>query len=246
MVCADDEASALLGIRTHYPAAIICDTTAFSDGRAVFVRQVHATHDLPVIVLSRSPDEIEELLAFAAGAADYLPWEGSLRVLAARLRAVTMRSGRSVRSLSAAADVLRHGVLMLTHSTRHVSVGEAPVHLTRTEFDLLAHLMGAPRVAFERNDLLRRVWGHSEGDTHVLEVHVSRLRAKILAAGGPRVIQAVRGVGYRLSRSGYDDTAESPRRLGNIRDPDQPLAATGCLPGFYSITSSAVRRDCRC
>ncbi len=227
VVQADDESSALLAIRAHAPSVVLYDVRGSADGGAEFCRQARASYGLPVIALSTEPNEIEELLVFAAGAEDYLPWSTSVRVLAARLRVVERRyeHHRSVRVPTS--DELRHGSLRLTRSSRQVVVGDSQVHLTRTEFDLLAHLLEAPRVVFARDELLRRVWGHAHGDTHVIEVHVSRLRAKILAAGGPPVIEAIRGVGYRLTGSNPGDGLGVPRCGRSICEPGGRFAATG-------------------
>ena len=70
--------------------------------------------------------------------------------------------------------------------------------LTRIEFDLLGILLEQPTRVVPRDELVSRVWGSWFGDDHVVEVHLSRLRAKVVRAGGPRIGVAVRGVGYRL------------------------------------------------
>jgi DNA-binding response OmpR family regulator len=74
----------------------------------------------------------------------------------------------------------------------------AELDLTRIEFDLLAILLEHPTRVVPREELVSRVWGSWFGDDHVVEVHLSRLRAKVVRAGGPRIGVAVRGVGYRL------------------------------------------------
>ena len=75
------------------------------------------------------------------------------------------------------------------------------IHLTRTEFDLLTAMMENPERVCTREMLLERVWGEWFGDTHVVEVHMSRLRNKVTAAGGPKIGTVVRGVGWRLGVS---------------------------------------------
>ena len=85
---------------------------------------------------------------------------------------------------------------MVDTEARVASVDGVELDLTRTEFDLLVMLMDNPRRVVNREALLEGVWGSWYGDDHVVEVHMSRLRSKVKAAGGPRIGVAVRGVGY--------------------------------------------------
>lgn len=97
------------------------------------------------------------------------------------------------------AERLSFDSILLDGPSRMVYVNEEPVHLTRTEFDLLAMLLAQPQRVFTRAELIGAVWGETWfGDDHFVETHASRLRRKISAAGGPRIAAAVRGVGYRL------------------------------------------------
>ncbi len=96
-------------------------------------------------------------------------------------------------------EPLNYDNLLLDGLSRMVYVSGSPIHLTRTEFDLLAMLMAQPQRVFTRAELIKAVWGETWfGDDHFVETHASRLRRKISAAGGPRIAAAVRGVGYRL------------------------------------------------
>lgn len=93
----------------------------------------------------------------------------------------------------------RYGGLALDPDERRVTVEGAEVALTRTEFEILEMLLENPRHVVTRSRILDRVWrGCAPGD-HVLEVHLSRLRAKILRVGGPLVGHPVPGVGYRCA-----------------------------------------------
>jgi DNA-binding response OmpR family regulator len=83
---------------------------------------------------------------------------------------------------------------------REVTVAGTVVDLTRTEFDLLAVLVAEPRRAFSRDDLISAVWGGGWfGDSHIVDVHMANLRAKLGEDGrDPQHIKTVRGVGFRL------------------------------------------------
>jgi DNA-binding response OmpR family regulator len=82
-------------------------------------------------------------------------------------------------------------------------VGEEPVELTRTEFDILEVLSARPRFAFSRRQLIDEVWDIAwVGDEHIVDVHIGHIRRKLGDdPAAPRYIETVRGVGYRMGRS---------------------------------------------
>jgi len=158
-------------------------------------RQIRAASDLPILVIGPSRDEIDELLAFAAGADDYVATPYPHRVLLARVGALMARAART-RGQVTNERVL--GTLLVDIDQRRAFVAGSPLHLTRIEFDLLVVLSENPHRVVPRSELLDRVWGPWPGNHHVVEVHLSRLRSKIRSAGGPRIGEAVAGFGYRL------------------------------------------------
>ncbi|MEO3932254.1 response regulator transcription factor [Micrococcaceae bacterium Sec7.4] len=99
------------------------------------------------------------------------------------------------------ADVLRHGPLVVEPEARTASLDGTELVLTRTEFDLLESLTGAPRRVWTRKALLTKVWGNEWAmDEHLVEVHIGNLRRKLGDQGRePRFIRTVRGVGYRMA-----------------------------------------------
>lgn len=160
-------------------------------------RQLRATSQCPVVVISGDIDEAEELRLVAAGVCDivYLPLRA--RVLAAKL---ANRSGHSITSDSE--RTLVFGNLELNRIEHWVAVDGTAIDLTRTEFELLALLMDSPRRVYTHEELSRWIWHDPWSiDHHRLEAHVCRLRKKITTAGGPTIIASVRGVGYRLLAS---------------------------------------------
>lgn len=98
-------------------------------------------------------------------------------------------------------DVLRHGPLVVEPEARTASLDGTELVLTRTEFDLLESLTGAPRRVWTRKALLTKVWGNEWAmDEHLVEVHIGNLRRKLGDKGRePRFIRTVRGVGYRMA-----------------------------------------------
>lgn len=97
--------------------------------------------------------------------------------------------------------VVRHGPLVVEVEARAASLDGVELALTRTEFDLLEALAGAPRRVWTRRALLTQVWGTEwPMDEHLVEVHIGNLRKKLGDKGRePRFIRTVRGVGYRMA-----------------------------------------------
>jgi two-component system response regulator MprA len=94
---------------------------------------------------------------------------------------------------------LAYADLYLEPLTRETRRGQRPFALTPKEFDLLQYLMRHPRQVLTRDRVLQDVWGYDfDGNANILEVYIGYLRTKTEAAGEPRLIQTVRGVGYVL------------------------------------------------
>jgi len=135
------------------------------------------------------------------GADDYVLKPFSPREVVARVRAV-LRRVRSDRPQPETVEPPIEGPdrLRVDPRTRRASIGDTELALSRTEFNLLAAFLRAPGRVFERGQLLDAVWGADVvvGDRTV-DVHVKALRRKLLDAGGdPKLLETVRGVGYRL------------------------------------------------
>ena len=170
------------------------------DGNGLdFLRALRAQSDLPVIVLTSRDEETDRVLGLEIGADDYVLKPFSPREVAARARAVLRRSAPRPQ-LAEDEKPLRVGGLRVDPRTRKAAAGKAELALSRTEFNLLAVFLRSPGRVFERSQLLDAVWGGEVvvGDRTV-DVHIKALRRKIEEAGGdPRVLETVRGVGYRL------------------------------------------------
>jgi len=174
------------------------------DGNGLdFLRALRAKSDVPVIVLTSRDEETDRVVGLEMGADDYVLKPFSPREVAARVRAVLRRAaGKSAQPSEESA--LKVGTLSVDPRTRKAAVGASELALSRTEFNLLAAFLRSPGRVFERSQLLDAVWGSDVvvGDRTV-DVHVKALRRKIEEAGGdPRVLETVRGVGYRLREHG--------------------------------------------
>jgi DNA-binding response OmpR family regulator len=147
-------------------------------------------------MLTALDSEADAVLGLEAGADDYVTKPFGPVELRSRIKAVLRRAG--TRALGD--EVLRVGPVVLDRTSREVRVGERPVELTFSEFELLQDLMTQPGVLRNRQELLAAIWGDSAyRDPRGIDVHVRHLREKIEERPErPQLILTVRGVGYRL------------------------------------------------
>jgi DNA-binding response OmpR family regulator len=150
---------------------------------------------VPVLMLTARDDEADILVGLAVGADDYLTKPFRMRELVARVRALLRRVERAAELAARPAARLVVGDLVVDTGARRVVAAGEEVHLTPTEFDLLARLATAPGDVLTRERLLADVWDWAEASgTRTVDSHVKALRAKI---GADRV-RTVHGVGYAL------------------------------------------------
>ena len=153
------------------------------------------TEDIPVIMLTARAEEQDKVGGLEGGADDYVTKPFSPRELLARIQAVMRRA-----SPAGGEDVLEFEGLRLDDSSHRVTVGDAEVALGPTEYRLLHFFMTHAERVFGRGQLLDRVWG---GNTYVeertVDVHIRRLRKALEPYALDRLIQTVRGSGYRFS-----------------------------------------------
>lgn len=180
------------------PEAIILDLgLPDADGMEV-IRQVREWSTVPIVILSARGQEREKVNALDAGADDYLTKPFSVGELTARLRALLRR--RTPTTEAGENGTFVSGQLRVDFGRRQVFVHDQEVHLTPTEYRLLATLIRyAGRVVTHRQ-LLKEVWGpHSTTETHYLRVYMGQLRQKLGDdATQPKLLVTEPGVGYRL------------------------------------------------
>jgi DNA-binding response OmpR family regulator len=154
---------------------------------------------VPIIMLTALDSEADAVQGLEAGADDYVTKPFGLAELRSRIRAVLRRSGP--RSLGG--EVLEVGGVTLDRVRREVRVRDETVRLTFSEFELLACLMSEPGHLFNRQELLRTIWGDSAfRDPRAIDVHIRHLREKLeLTPETPRLILTVRGAGYRFAEA---------------------------------------------
>jgi DNA-binding response OmpR family regulator len=180
--------------RERYPDLVILDVMMPGlDGLQVLRRLRAADPRLPVLLLTARDAPADEVAGLQGGADDYVTKPFTFEVLLARVRALLRRQE------SDAPPVLRFADLCLDTGARRAQRGRRPIDLTGTEYDLLRQFLEHPRRVLPRDLLMDRVWGYDfGGNANVLEVYVKQLRQKLEAAGEPRLIHTVRGIGYVL------------------------------------------------
>lgn len=162
-----------------------------------FVRQAkhdELTQDVPVIMLTARTEEEDKVVGLDAGADDYISKPFSPRELMARIRAVLRRVGKSE------GQVLRVGDLEMDVDSHRVTHANKGIDLGPTEYKLLQFLMSHPDRVYSRTQLLDHVWGRNAFvEERTVDVHVLRLRKALAPYGCEKLVQTVRGAGYRFS-----------------------------------------------
>jgi two-component system phosphate regulon response regulator PhoB len=159
-------------------------------------RGVARTKELPIIMLTARVEEGDKIAGLDAGADDYLTKPFSTNELLARIRAVLRR--KAPEALDSMVEVAG---LRLDPATRRVTRDDREVKVGPTEFRLLHFFMTHPERVHSRAQLLDRVWGdHVFIEERTVDVHVKRLREALDTVQCARMIETVRGAGYRLTQ----------------------------------------------
>ncbi|HYN78128.1 MAG TPA: phosphate regulon transcriptional regulator PhoB [Lamprocystis sp. (in: g-proteobacteria)] len=191
-----DEARKLLG--TAAPDLILLDWML--PGRsglelAQQLKQNPKTRAVPIIMVSARGEEEDRIRGLDTGADDYIAKPFSPREMVARVNAVLRRARPEER-----ADEIEVGGLRIDHISHRVSAAGRAVEVAPTEYRLLHFFMTHADRAFSRSQLLDQVWGDQVYvEERTVDVHVRRLRKALEPTGHDRLLQTVRGVGYRLS-----------------------------------------------
>lgn len=190
------EASALL--KNDLPDVMVLDL-GLPDGDGVdLVREVRKRHSLPILVVSARHQEAQKIQLLDAGADDYLTKPFSVGELLARIRVALRHRGTT---LAAAVTEYALDDLCVDLNAHLVQRKGAQLHLTKTEFNLLARLVRSSGKVVTHRQLLADVWGDEFIEhTHYLRLYMAQLRAKIEDnPAEPRYLLTETGVGYRLA-----------------------------------------------
>ena len=161
-------------------------------------RELRAQRNVvPIIMLTALDSEADAVQGLEAGADDYVTKPFGLAELRSRIRAVLRRASSRVLDDGSLVTV---GPVSMDRRRRAVTVRDEPVRLTFSEFELLACLLSSPGRLFNRQELLRAIWGDSAyRDPRAIDVHIRHLREKLEERPEePELILTVRGAGYRF------------------------------------------------
>ncbi len=195
------DANAALGlINRALPDLILLDWMLPGMSGVELARRLRAdqrTHNIPIIMLTARTDERDKVLGLESGADDYITKPFSPRELMARIRAVLRR-----RAPQMSDELVRVEGLELSPVTHRVMANGQNVDLGPTEFRLLHFFMTHAERVYTRSQLLDQVWGdHVFVEERTVDVHIRRLRQALESSGFDRMVQTVRGSGYRFSRA---------------------------------------------
>ena len=179
--------------RTTFDLVLLDLGLADLDGQQVLL-QLRQWTAVPVIVISARGKEQDKIQALDAGANDYITKPFSAGELMARIRAALRQHQGSVQTL-------QFGNVLIDPVQRQISKGGAPLHLTKTEYDILLLLLRHAGSVLTHNQILRQVWGEMyQGRPEYVRVHVATLRQKIEDnPATPQFIKTEAGVGYRFN-----------------------------------------------
>lgn len=205
VITACDGEEALSLFRREAPDLVILDVMMPKlDGYGV-CQEIRKTSDVPIIILTALGDVADRITGLELGADDYVIKPFSPKELEARIRSVLRRTEKIQSSLNVSnSGIVQFNFLKIDFNRRQVYKGDERIRLTGMEFSLLELLISKSGQAFSRAEILQEVWGYTPDrhvDTRVVDVHISRLRAKLeIDPSNPDLILTARGMGYLFQR----------------------------------------------
>lgn len=181
------------------PALILLDLNLPKVSGIEICKRVRGVSDVPIIMVTARVDEEERLEGLDLGADDYVTKPFSPRELMARVRAVLRRTRRETEMAEEHGGAVEVGTYRVDLEARTVSVADADLHLTPTEYRLLVYFVNANRRTVTRDQIIEGAIGYTfAGFERTVDTHISNLRRKIEKASGERHLKTVYGVGYRF------------------------------------------------
>lgn len=189
-------------LRSSSPDLVVLDVGLPGiDGWQV-LRQIRASSAIPVVLVTASGSEADKVRGLRLGADDYITKPLSFPELMARIEAALRRAGHGVYA-SRVRRAVRCGPLTVDEDGHRVEVGGIEVHVTPTEFRLLQCLAERAGEVVKHRELLETAWGPGYAEeTHLLQVAIGSLRAKIEVVTSEPLIATVYGLGYRIATEG--------------------------------------------
>ena len=227
VLLAEDDPKDRIEIRLHLELMgfVVYDTSRIGEAKEVFgervfslviihfsirplqslelCRWLRAESNVPILMLTKRGELVDEQMVLAAGADDYISKPVDSNILSSRI-VQQIRRDKSQRSPRA--NILLWGSMKMDLSNHEFRVAEKELHLTNTEFQFLQLLMENPHRIFTRNQILEAIGVmKGVGSNQLVDTHASRIRKKIRELGGPEVINVIRSVGFRLVDSPHGE-----------------------------------------
>ncbi len=204
VVTASDGEEALEVFHKQDPDLVVLDVMMPKlDGYGV-CQELRKESDIPIIMLTALGDVADRITGLELGADDYVVKPFSPKELEARIRSVLRRVARASHEGIPSSGVIQVGDIRIDTNKRQVYKRDERIRLTGMEFSLLELLVSRSGEAFSRSEILQEVWGYTPErhvDTRVVDVHISRLRAKLEDdPSNPELILTARGTGYLFQR----------------------------------------------
>ncbi|MFP1945541.1 phosphate response regulator transcription factor PhoB [Lonsdalea quercina] len=195
---AEDYDSAINLLSEPYPELVLLDWMLPGGSGLQFIKHMKRetlTRDIPVMMLTARGEEEDRVKGLEVGADDYITKPFSPKELVARIKAVMRRI-----SPMAVEEVIEMRGLSLDPSSHRVTTEDRALDMGPTEFKLLHFFMTHPERVYSREQLLNHVWGTNVYvEDRTVDVHIRRLRKALEASGHDKMVQTVRGTGYRFS-----------------------------------------------
>ena len=188
----------ILMLSSHVPDLVMLDLGLPDMDGEEFLRIVRKENMVPIIVLSARAEESDKISALDLGANDYITKPFGTGELLARVRAA-LRSARHIQS-SAPGTCFTLGDLAIDYDRRQVTIGENLIHMTQTEYNILAFLSQHTGKVMTYATIVRSVWGSIDGGSvKKLQVNMANIRKKLgVQPGENRYVVNELGVGYRM------------------------------------------------
>jgi two-component system response regulator BaeR len=180
-------------VRDKTPDAVLLDLRLPGKDGMSICREIRSFSNVPILMITARVEEVDRLLGLELGADDYICKPFSPREVVARVKAVLRRVSDAPSS-----EKIEIGPIALDKTNHQVMIHGEQIHLTPSEFDLLAVLMSQPGRVFSRSDLVYQVQGYDfEGYERTVDTHIKNLRKKISdALPGEKIIRTIYSVGY--------------------------------------------------
>ena len=159
------------------------------------LRRIRKTSDTPVIIITCKDEVMDKVMGLDAGADDYIAKPFAIEELLARVRTALKKNGAKIEKPEV--SVILFKPLTIDIQQRVIKYEDTVVDLTKTEFDLLLHLIQNKNVVLTRKQIVSAVWGFDfNGHTNIVDVYIRYLRTKIDERFNTKIIRTIRGVGY--------------------------------------------------